>query len=310
VGCGAPSLLITPVANTNKLEEIQVEPQAGWNSDKIAIIEVEGLLMNARAPGLLQPGENRLSLFTQQLERAAQDEDVKAVVLRINSPGGTVTCSDNMYELVKRFREQTRKPVISSCQEVAASGAYYVACGSDVIVANPTSVVGSIGVIMTTFEVSGTMAKLGIRSEAITSGAMKDMGSPFKPLTPEARSVMQGMIDEYHGRFRSVVTTNRVKMTDPDVVKTATDGRVFSGEQALAMGLVDRLGRLEDALAIAREMSKSPAARAVMYKRPYGYSGSIYADLSTPQPRANVLTLELPESDLFLPRGFYYLWQP
>jgi protease-4 len=309
-GCGAPGLLITPVSNLNHLEELQVEPGRGWAPDKIAIIEVEGLLINARSPGLLQPGENKLSLFTQQMERAAVDPRVKAVVLRINSPGGTVTCSDNMYALVKKFRAETQKPVVSSCQEVCASGAYYIACGSDAIVANPTSVVGSIGVVMTTFEVSGTMSKLGIRSESITSGPLKDMGSPFKPLAPEARAVMQGMIDDYYGRFRTVVTNNRGKLTDPESIKTATDGRVFSGERALSLGLVDRIGRLDDAIVLARQMSNAPNAKVVMYRRPYGYGGSIYADVATPQPRANVLTLELPETDLFLPRGFYYLWQP
>lgn len=309
-GCGTPSLLITPVANSYKLEEISVDEGKGWATSKVAIIELEGLLMNAKTGGLLQPTENKLSLFTEQMQRAEQDPSVKAVVLRINSPGGTVTCSDSMYEIVKEFRAKTKKPVISSCQEVCASGAYYVACGTDVIMANPTSVVGSIGVIMNTLDLSGTMAKLGIRSEAIVSGPMKDMGSPFKPLDPQARAVMQGMIDDYYKRFVGVVTSNRNKLTAPDQLKTATDGRVFSGEQAVAMHLADRTGRLEDAIDLAREMSKSPGARVIMYKRPYGYTGSVYADANTPQPQANVFLVNLPENDIFLPRGFYYLWQP
>ncbi len=308
-GCGAPSFLITPVSSSSALREVEVEPGKGWSQPKIAIIEVEGMLMNARSGGLLQPTENKLSLFTQQMQAAAKDKNVRAVVLRINSPGGTVTCSDTMYEIIKQFRAQTHKPVISSTQEVCASGAYYVACGSDVIVANPTSVIGSIGVIFDTFDASGAMAKLGIRSETIKSGPLKDMGSPFKPLDPEARTVMQGMIDEYYARFVGVVRDNR-KLSDAARIKLATDGRVFSGDQAQALGLVDRVGRLEDALALARQMSNSPGAKVIMYKRPYGYSGSIYADAPTPVPKANVLAVELPEAGLFLPRGFYYLWQP
>lgn len=311
-GCGVPSLLITPVSNTNKLEEVDAEPGGKWTRSKVAIIELDGLLMNARSGGFLQPTENKLSLFTQQLNRAARDNAVKAVVLRINSPGGTVTCSDAMYEMIRDFRAETKKPVVASAQEICASGAYYIACGADEIVANPTSVVGSIGVILQTFEFSGTMSKLGIRSEAITSGALKDMGSPFKPLDPQARAVMQGMIDEYYDRFVGVVKSNRAELVSggSERLATATDGRVFSGEQAHAMGLVDRIGRLEDAIERARELGKAPNARAVMYKRPYGYSGSIYATNPTPQPAANVLTLQLPENDLLLPRGFYYLWQP
>jgi protease-4 len=310
-GCGVPSFLITPVPNTNKLEEVTVREGAGWSRPKVALIEVEGMLMNARTGGFLQPTENRLSLFTQQMEQAARDDQVKAVVLRINSPGGTVTCSDTMYEMVRSFREKTKKPVIAATQEVAASGAYYVACGADEIVAHPTSVVGSIGVIFETFDVSRGLDRLGIKSEAIKSGDLKDMGSPFKPLAPEARAVMQGMIDEYYARFVSVVTTNR-SIPDQTKLATATDGRVFSGRQALELGLVDRLGTLEDAIKLAKEKGGAPRAAVVMYKRPYGYSGSIYADARapTPQANANVLYLDLPDGDLFLPRGFYYLWKP
>lgn len=309
-GCGTPSLLITPVSNTDKIEEINADDDAPWTPSKIAIIEVEGMIINARTGGLLQASENKLSLFTQEMNRAARDPAVKAVVLRINSPGGTVTCSDTMYEIVKDFRQKTGKPVVASAQEVCASGAYYIACGADQIVASPTSIVGSVGVILTTLDISGIMGKLGIRAEAITSGPLKDMGSPFKPLDPEARAVMQGMIDDYYKRFVGVVTSNRTQLSDPAVLKTATDGRVFSGEQALKNHMVDRLGTLEDALDLAREMSKSPGSRAVLYRRPFGYGGSIYAQQQTPAPQVNVLRLELPESELFLPRGFYYLWQP
>ena len=309
-GCGFPSLLITPVQNTSDIEEVTVAAGSGWSPPKIALIEVEGMLVNARTGGFLQPTENKLSLFTQQLDAAEKDNSVKAVVLRINSPGGTVTCSDTMYQDLLNFRQKTHKPVISSTQEVCASGAYYVACASDVIVAHPTSVVGSIGVIFETFDVSGGMGKLGIKSESIKSGALKDMGSPFKPLDPAARQVMQGMVDEYYARFLSVVTTNR-KLNDSEQLRTTVaDGRVFSGEQALAHKLVDRVGILDDAIALAKQMTHSPNAKVVMYKRPYGYSGSIYATSATPQPQANVMRLELPETGMFLPSGFYYLWQP
>jgi protease-4 len=308
-GCSMPSLLIKPVANVNELEEMEVRPGKGFSPPAIAIIEVEGMLINARGGGFLGPEENKLSLFTQQLDRAAQDRNVKAIVLRINSPGGTVTCSDTMHEMVKRFRAATNKPVVANTQEVAASGGYYVACAADRIVAHPTSVVGSVGVIFETFEVSGAMNKLGISNTAIKSGPLKDMGSPFKPLDPHAKDVMQGMVDEYYARFVSVVREDR-RITDPDTLKRVTDGRVFSGEQAQKLGMVDRTGLLQDALEMAKEMSGSPDARVVLYKRPYGYSGSIYANTTTPTPRDNVIKLELPESAMTLPRGFYYLWKP
>ena len=306
-GCGTPSFLITPVAHTQKLREMEVGP--GRGRDKIAIIEVEGVLMNARTGGFLQPTENKVSLFKEQLDRAASDEHVKAVVLRVNSPGGTVTASDTMYQMLQRFRARTKKPVIASLQEVTASGGYYVACASDQIMASPTSVVGSIGVIFNTFDVQNGMNKLGIRAEAIKSGPLKDMGSPFKAMSNDERAVMQAMVDEYYARFVSVVKDHRT-IPDADKFRMATDGRVFSGQQALAMGLVDRVGLLEDAIKLAREAGKAPGAKPIMYRRPYGYSGSIYASAPPAPPRANVTQLHIPAADAFLPGGFYYLWQP
>jgi protease-4 len=308
-GCGTPSFLITPVQNTQRLQEIQVAEGRGWSQPKIAVIEVEGMLMNARTGGFLQPTENVLSLFTQQLEIAEKDPSVKAVVLRVNSPGGTVTASDTMYEMLVRFKAKTHKPIIASCQEVCASGAYYVSCASDVIVACPTSVVGSIGVIFNTFDASQGLAKIGVYSIPIKSGEFKDMGSPFKPPTAGEKAIMQGMVDDYYARFRSVVTTNR-KSLDAKNLGMATDGRVFSGEQAMAIGLVDRVGLLDDAIELAKEKANAPSAKVVMYKRPYGYTGSIYASTNTPTPQANTLHLELPNTGLFLEKGFYYVWNP
>ncbi|HRK32780.1 MAG TPA: S49 family peptidase, partial [Tepidisphaeraceae bacterium] len=194
-GCSPPSVLLTPVFDSPKLKEQTVQSGRFLDGSKIAIIEVEGLLMNARAAGgIVGARENRLSLFTQQLERAETDRKVKAVVLRINSPGGTVTCSDAMYELVQRFKKRTGKPVIASFQEVAASGAYYVACAADTVVAQPSSVCGSIGVIFSSFNLEGTMNLIGVKPETVKSGRLKDMASPFKPLEGEERKIVQEMI--------------------------------------------------------------------------------------------------------------------
>lgn len=317
-GCSPPSLLLTPVFDSSKLREQTVQGGKGFSADKVAIIEVEGLLINARMGGSwMGASENRLSLFAQQLERAASDGAVKAVVLRVNSPGGTVTASDTMYDMVKRFREETGKPVVASCQEVAASGAYYVSCATDAIIAQPTTVVGSIGVIFSSFNVEGTLNMIGVRPEVVKSGRLKDMGSPFKPLGSEERQLMQRMIDEYHARFVAVVRAGRPLPHDA-TIEDMTDGRVFTGEQAQALGLVDRLGTLQDALDVAREKANAKFARAVMYKRPYGYTGSIYATQDLPPAMMNGggvgggggIHVNLPESALTLPRGFYYLWEP
>lgn len=306
-GCGVPSFLVTPVSSSTKLLEEEVQP--GKGRGKVVIIEIEGMLMNARTGGFLQASENTVSLFAQEMDKAARDKNVKAVVLRVNSPGGTVTASDLMYEIVTDFRAKCGKPVVASTQEVAASGGYYVSCGADQIVAHPTSVIGSIGVIFSTFQLEGLLDKVGVEVEAVKSGPLKDMGSPFKALEKDEREVMQAMVDDYYARFVDVVRTRR-NVTDPETLKLVTDGRVFTGTRAVQLGLADRAGRLDDALNLARALGKAPGAKAVIYKRPYGYGGSIYADGSVPPPRADVTRLEIPGADKVLPGGFYYLWQP
>ncbi len=257
-GCGFPSLLITPVSNPAELEETTVrKSDKSFAKDKIAIVEVEGTLINARTGGFLQPQENKVSLFVQELETIEKDTDVKAVVLRINSPGGTVTASDTMYQQLINFKKKTHKPVIASTQDLCASGAYYVACGSDVIVAHPTSVIGSVGVIFETFNLQGTMAKIGVTTDAIKSGPYKDMGSPFRAMRPEERDVMQNIVDEYYARFVGVVNAHHAFASD-EIRKTTTDGRVFSGSQAVAMGLAAT--KTARSMTPSRSPKKSPKA--------------------------------------------------
>jgi protease IV len=308
-GCGTPSLLITPVDNANKLDETDVAPGKGLFPDKIAIVELEGVIANAKSGGLLTATENPVSLFKQELDKAADDSDVKAIVLRVNSPGGTVSASDAMYQILKRFKAKTKKPVVASIQEIGASGAYYISCASDKIVAQPTSLVGSIGVIFETFNLEGTMSKLGIRPENYKSAAHKDIGSPFREPTEDEKKIMQDLVDDYYARFKSIVTSNRPNI-DANNLTMLTDGRVFSGTRAQELGLVDQTGLLEDAIQLAKDMSHTPNAKVVAYKRPYGYGGSIYALNSAPMPKSDVLHLELPESASMLPTGFYYIWKP
>jgi len=304
-----PSFLVTPVSSNQSLKEVTAEEGSGvfGGGDKIVIVEVEGMLLNMKTGGFLQAQENDVSLFAQQLKKAEKDPAVKAIVLRINSPGGTVSASDLMYNEVLRFKERSHKVVVASAQDIVASGAYYVACSADKIVVQSTSVIGSIGVIFNTFDLSGTLDKVGARTNVIKSGPLKDMGSPFKAMDDNERAVMQAMVNEYYALFKKIVQTNR--KLDDTTLAAVTDGRVFTGTRSVELHLADQTGLLPDAIQLARDLTHSPGARVVLYKRPYGYSGSIYAHSQEEPPRANVTEFNLlPRT--FLPTGFYYLWNP
>ena len=198
---------------------------------------------------------------------------------------------------------------MASVQEVGASGAYYVSCGADEIFAQPTSLVGSIGVIFETFNLEGTMSKLGIVPGNYKSAAHKDIGSPFKQADPEEKQIMQGLVDDYYVKFKGIVKDNRPKLAMDQFVQI-TDGRVFSGDAAAINGLVDKTGLLEDAIDRARALAKSPDAKVIAYRRPSGASGSIYALNDVPAPKADVMKLQLPDAAAVLPTGFYYIWKP
>ncbi len=235
--------------------------------DKVAVIDVRGLIVDMEAgDSLLGPaGCNPVDSMAAMLERAEREPDVRAVVLRINSPGGSVTASDQVYRLVRGFAERTRKPVVASLGEIAASGGYYLALAADEIVVEPTSITASIGVIMPTVNVSGGLAKLGVVSRAVKSGVNKDMGNPLEPAKDSHYAILQGMVDEYYGRFRGLVVARRGEKLSPGRIDDLTDGRVVTGAEAARVGLADREGGLETALLRAREMAGVSKAAVVKY---------------------------------------------
>jgi protease-4 len=309
-GCGpGQGFLIKPVPVSEALVETTVSSDPGFLvSDKIVIVDVDGLLFNTRGDGLFGPHDNPVSLFVEKIDKAEKDDQVRAVVLRINSPGGGVTASDIMYRRLAQFKKERKVPVVAAIEDVGASGAYYIACGADTIMAAPTSITGSIGVIVQTFSLSGTMAKLGIDSKAITSGPMKDKGSPFKPLSADDQKVLQEMVTEFYGRFVDIVTAGRPKMKREDVKKLA-DGRIYTGAQAVADGLVDAAGDVKDAIAEAKQRAGIKAARVVMYDRPWGYKANVYSAAGLGGgTQINLLNLSMPGLMTWLEPQFLYLW--
>jgi protease-4 len=302
-------LLVMPTNVSVPLERVTVvDPEHCFTTARVALIDVEGMIMNAKLDGFLSSGENPTSIFRERLDQAARDPRVKAVVLRINSPGGAVTASDIMYRDLCRFREVTGKPVVACMMDVAASGGYYLAMGADHVIAHPTTVTGSIGVIMSLYNVSGLCRLLGINSDPIKSGPNKDIGNPVRPMTDEERAILQGMIDQFYAQFVCVVAKGR-KMPE-EKVRLLADGRVYTGKQACELGLVDRVGYLEDAFETALKMAGIKDAALVAYDRCNGYRGSIYAALPH-LPAEMKIKLDLPG----LPGGvssaaFLYVWEP
>ncbi|NPV26728.1 MAG: signal peptide peptidase SppA [Firmicutes bacterium] len=225
----------------------------GRNSGVVGVINIEGPIVGS-TEGSTFSGFASSKRIMEQLRQARDDEDVVAVVLRINSPGGSAAASQEIGVEVNRLREAGKKVVVSM-GDVAASGGYWIAAGADKIVANPATMTGSIGVIMELQNFQGLMGKLGIRSEAIKSGPHKDMGSPTREITEGERDILQGMVNDIYTQFIDVVTKGREgKMTREQVIQLA-DGRIFTGRQARELGLVDELGNYYDAVRLAGQLA-------------------------------------------------------
>ncbi len=261
--------------------EVMSDPTAGSSSPKIALIDVKGLIIDAERGRVLGRIENPVARFSEALRRAEVDPKVRAVIVRVNSPGGTVTASDMMYRDILGFKKRSSKPVVILMAEVAASGGYYISCAGDEIIAYPTTVTGSIGVIIQTFNFTEGMRKVGIRADAITSGPNKSLGSPFEPMSAEHRELLQGIVDEFYDNFVQVVIANRPQMS-PASLEWITDGRVVTGERAAEFGLVDRLGDLRIAFEATKHRAGLTSARMVKYHRPMEFVGSPYASAPAP----------------------------
>ena len=304
-GCSLVTLDFQP--KIKPLEEKTVE---GKGSDKILLLDLSGVLsedLPSFSIGAPPPRVPLLARVREELRKAEEDSHIRALIVRINSPGGTITASDVLYHELLAFKTRKKVPVIAAIMDVGASGGYYAALAADTIVANPTTVTGSIGVVMITVNAQGLMEKIGVAPLAIKSGPMKDAGSPFRSLTEPERAIFQGIIDDMYGRFVGLIVQSR-KIPE-DRVRALADGRVYTAEQALRLGLVDRIGYLEDVVALARESAKLSEARVVMYHRPKEYRANIYSAT----PAASTAESTLAQFAATLGGGgprFLYLWWP
>ena len=237
----------------------------GGRGPAVAVMKMEGVISSAGG-GLLSGAGVQPEQVAKRVEELIADPDVRAVVIRINSPGGGVVASDEIRKSISKLRE-AKKPVVASLAEVAASGGYYIASGSDWIVANPQSITGSIGVIATVPIVRGLLDRIGVDVEIVRSGPLKGSGSGVNPLGDEERAVLQGLVDDAYQQFVSIVAGGR-KM-DRDRVIQLADGRIYNGSQAKSLGLVDEIGDLEQAIDRAAALAKiSGKPRLIEERRP------------------------------------------
>lgn len=244
------------------LTEKSVIKGQGESLAKIVHLDLEGVISSMKAGGFLEDALPSVDGIKRALEQAVADEEVKAIVLRVNSPGGEVTASDIIYNAVKKAA--AKKPLVVYMDSVAASGGYYVACGATKVIASETTLTASIGVIMESMNYHELFGKVGLGSQTFTSGAFKDTLSGARPMREDEKLYVQALVNEMYDRFLGIVSEAR--KVPKDVLKnTVADGRVVTGRQALAAKLVDQIGYIEDAYALAKEMCKSPDAAVVKY---------------------------------------------
>ena len=264
--------------------------------DKIAIISIEGVIMEGDG------------FVKRQIDRIREDENVKAVVVRVDSPGGTVTGSDYIYHHLKKLREEKSLPMVVSMGSMAASGGYYVSMAvgdqENSIYAEPTTTTGSIGVIIPHYDISGLLAKFDVKDDSIASGERKQMLSMTRPITPDHRELIEGYINESFGRFKEIIKEGRPAFAkDASALDQLATGEIFSADQALKQGLVDKIGFVEEAIDRAIELAKldKDKVRVVKFKRPANlFDLSAMAMGQTPAPSGISQLLELSA-----PRAFY-----
>jgi len=291
-----------------QMAPLEEQTIAGSGQAKILAVTVSGLLLEDGAPRAPWPwltGENQLARLAEELDQAGRDPQIKGLLVKINSPGGSVAAADILYHQLQQFRRQTGLQVVAALMGVAASGGYYVALAADRIMALPTTVTGSIGVISLKLNLAGLMNRYGVKTETVKSAPLKDMWSPFRPASEEERRIMQDLIDELFDRFKTTVRENRPGMS-AEQLRQATRAQVMTASQALGLGLIDAIGYPEDAFQLVKKMAGLEEARLVVYRRPGAYRANIYAE--TAASPAGFSAPDLPA--LAEPTQLMYLWLP
>lgn len=303
------SLNLLPQSGKADFEEKLI---AGRDQEKIVIISIEGMISDESKESFFGTStESMVARIKESLKYAERDPDVKAVILKINSPGGTVTASDIIYQEILKFKSRKSIPVFAGFMDTAASGAYYIAMATDGIGAHPTTVTGSVGVIMSGINVKEGLDKIGVKDQSFTSGPNKALGSPTTEMTPEQRKILQSIIDSLYGRFFEIVKKGRPNVGETRL-KEICDGRIFTAEQAKKEGMIDFIGYFDDFVYQIMQHPKFQGNRAgnprvITYQRGKGRVENIYQATDS-----NKNPFSLGIADKILGTGtnakFLYLW--
>lgn len=303
-GCAFVNVPLIPPPSP--LEEQVLE---GEGARKILLLDISGTISEqVKSGGLLgRSAPSMVSLIRESLQKAEKDRELAGIILRINSPGGTVTASDIIHHDISEFKKRAKIPVVACIMSTGTSGGYYVAAAADRITAHPTAITGSIGVILMKFNVEGLMGKIGVEEQTVKSGDKKDIMSPFRKATQEEIALGQEIIDQLYGRFLDVILARNGNRLTREVLKKVADGRIYTAGQALKAGLIDSTGYLDDVIGELRKSIGDEKARVVSYYRPGSYKGSIYSGAAE---REGVLELLTGGTDMMAGGGFMYLWKP
>jgi protease-4 len=270
----------------------------GSGDVKVVRIPLDGVIMRSEEGGLFSARSDMVENILTQVRVAEHDPDMRAIILEVNSPGGGVTPSDEIYNALRKFREsRPDRRIVVFIRDLGASGAYYASMAADCIIAEPTAVIGSIGVIMQSMNFQGLSEKVGIKDVTIKSGANKDMLNPFRAVDTNQVALLQTLIDEMQSRFRGIVANARkLDPTAPDLF----DGRIFSASNALDKGLIDEIGYWNDALAHTAQLLDTGALRVVRYEPQRTFFEQLIDGKTS---------IALPNLKLHSPQ-FLYLWKP
>ena len=273
----------------------------------VAVIDIDGLLVNQNMSGFGSLGENPVALFREKLEAAAANPEIQAVVLRIHSPGGGVTATDIMRRDLVAFRRMRGVPIVACLMDVATGGAYYIATAADTILAHPTTITGGIGVILNVYNLEDTLGQYNVVPIPVKAGGKIDMATPVRSMEKDERDLLEQIAREFHQRFQQAVRQARPQLT---ATAEAFDGRVFTASQAQQMGLVDGIGYLDDALQAARALTNCPSAcRVVMFRRSNDRAFTLYDTTPNVPLQNSLLPLNVPGLDRSALPTFLYLWQ-